>query len=163
MNSKRTIFAVIFVLINLAGFGVPAAHGAEEQDAGVTNSASSQSQPREKWLLRTDDTKLEVGVSSDQKLCIYELSGPDGWNWTSVPSVFPLLDRVDVAGTRITPAWTYSKGTIDKSDGVKLTVVFSNANPALELRSVWQAHEGPGPVHHSMFIVNKSGKGSDDP
>ena len=69
----------------------------------------AQSQPREKWILRTDDTKLALGVSSDQKLCIYELSGPDGWNWTTVPSVLPLMDRVDVAGVRITPAWTYSE------------------------------------------------------
>ena len=28
----------------------------------------------------------------------------------------------------------------------------------MELRTVWQAHEGPGPVHLAMFIVNKSDK-----
>jgi hypothetical protein len=155
MKSRRTLSVVIFVLMNLASAEVAVANGLA-RDVGGTNPASSQSEPREKWGLRTGDTKLEVGVSSDQKLCIYELSGPDGWNWTSVPSVFPLLDRVDVAGKQITPAWTYSNGTIDKSDGVKLTVVFTSANPSLELRSVWQAHEGPGPVHHSMFIINKS-------
>ena len=116
------------------------------------------SPPREKWILHTADTRLAVGVSSDQKLCIYEFSGPDGWNWTKVPSVIPLLDRVEVAGAPVTPAWTYSQGSVDKSDGVKLTVVFTCADPALELRSVWQAHEGPGPVHLSMFIVNKSDK-----
>ena len=116
------------------------------------------SPPREKWILHTSDTRLAVGVSSDQNLCIYEFSGPDGWNWTKVPSVFPLLDRVEVAGAPVTPAWTYRQGTMDGSDGVKLTVVFTCADPALELRSVWQAHEGPGPVHLSMFIVNKSDK-----
>ena len=47
---------------------------------------------------------------------------------------------------------------MDKSDGVTLTVIFTCANPALELRTVWQAHEGPGPVHLAMFIVNKSDK-----
>jgi hypothetical protein len=117
-----------------------------------------ESAPREKWILHTDDTRLAVGVSSDQKLCIYEFSGPDGWNWTKAPSVIPLLDRVEVAGARVTPAWTYRQGTVDKSDGVKLTVVFTCADPALELRSVWQAYEGPGPVHLSMFIINKSDK-----
>jgi len=130
--------------MSCVGAVVPITHGAEQ---GVAE-----------WILRTDDTRLAVGVRSDQKLCIYELSGSDGWNWTTVPSVFPLLDRVDVAGSRITPAWTYSKGTVDKSDGVRLTVVFTCANPALELKSVWQAHEGPGPVHLSMFIVNRSDK-----
>ena len=45
---------------------------------------------------------------------------------------------------------------VDRSEGVKLTIVFTCASPAMELRSVWQAYEGPGPVHHSMFIANKS-------
>ncbi len=65
---------------------------------------------------------------------------------------------MEVAGAPVIPAWTYRQGSVDKSDGVKLTVVFTCAYPALELRSVWQAYEGPGPVHLSMFIVNKSDK-----
>jgi len=83
MKSKRTLSVVMFVLMNLASAEVAVANGLA-QDVGGTSSASSQSEPREKWGLRTGDTKLQVGVSSDQKLCIYELSGPDGWNWTSV-------------------------------------------------------------------------------
>jgi hypothetical protein len=154
MKNKGTMLALVFVLMNLCSGGIAVARGAE-QDLG---RIGSQSKPREKWVLRTDDTRLVVGVSSDQKLCIYELSGPDGWNWTRTPSVFPLLDRVDVAGKQITPAWTFSNGTVDNGDGQKLTIVFTSANPALELRSIWQAHNGPGPVHHSMFIVNKSDK-----
>ena len=138
--------------------GSPAAAGEPTALPAVVLPKEAQSQPREKWMLRTDDTGLSVGVGADQKPYIYELSGPDGWNWTTKPSVLPLLDRVDVAGARTTPAWTYSKGIVDKSDGVKLTLVFTCADPALELRSVWHAHNGPGPVHLSMFIVNKSDK-----
>ncbi len=130
--------------------------------AGVLGAAGEvkegQPRPLQKWILRTDDTTLEVGVSSEQKLCIYQLSSPAGWNWATEPSVFPLLDRVDVAGVQITPEWKFSKADLDKSDGVKLTVVFTCANPALELKSVWQAQQGPGPVHLAMFIVNKSDK-----
>ena len=151
--ATRTLFPAMLaalVVWSLAGLGEPTVLLAAEQ--------AQASPPREKWILHTADTRLAVGVSSDQKLCIYELSGPDGWNWTKVPSVFPLLDRVEVAGTPVTPAWTYRQGNVDKSDGVKLTVVFTCADPALELRSVWQAYEGPGPVHLSMFIVNKSDK-----
>jgi hypothetical protein len=125
---------------------------------GLNAAQPSDEAAREKWVLRTDDTELVLGVSADQKLCIYQFSGPDGWNWTEVPSVLPLLDRVEVAGARINPAWTYREGTVDAKDGVTLTIVFTCANPALELRTVWQTHEGPGPVHLSMFIVNKSDK-----
>ena len=85
---------------------------ADEPRCGTALAGRTVGAAREgtSFVLRTDDTRLAVGVSSDQKLCIYELSGPDGWNWTTVPSVFPLLDRVDVDGVQISPAWTYSQG-----------------------------------------------------
>ena len=44
-------------------------------------------------------------MNTEHQLCLDELRGPDGWNWTATPSVFPLLDRVTVAGTQITPLW----------------------------------------------------------
>ena len=147
----RRFFLAILVALVLHCAGDPTA---------ILAAASDQppSQAREQWTLRTDDTRLTIGVSPDQKLCIYELRGPDGWNWTARPSIFSLLSRVDVAGQRITPAWTYNKATVDRSDGVAVTLVFACANPALELRLVWQAHQGPGPVHLAISIVNRSGK-----
>jgi len=112
----------------------------------------------ERWILHTDDTTVELGVSRDQKLCLYRLSGRAGWNWTKVPSVIPLIDRVSLDGALITPAWTYSKGIVDRSEGVQAILVFMCANPALELKTVWRADKGPGPVHVSMFIANRSKK-----
>lgn len=129
-----------------------------EVSAATAVTSASINPPQEKWLLRTDDTRLEVGISSDQKLCIYQLNGPDGWNWTPVPSVLPLLGRVDVDGAHLTPVWKYRKATVDNSDGVTLTMVFTSADPALELRTVWHAHKGPGPVRVAMFIANQSDK-----
>ena len=114
--------------------------------------------PQEKWILQTDDTRLSVGVGSDQKLYIYELSGPNGWNWTTVPSIFPLVDSVEIDGKQISPEWKYSKGTVKKTDGISLTLIFTCKNPDMELRSVWEAFKGSGPVRLSMFIVNKSDK-----
>jgi len=152
MANRFTIGLVIFSLCVATAYVEPVSLPAAEPQLNV------DPQPREKWILRTADTKLVVGISPDQKLCIYELSGPSGWNWTAVPSPFPLLGRVDVAGTQISPELTYSKGSVKKNDGVTLTIVFTCANPALELRSVWQAHAGPGPVHLSMFVVNRSNK-----
>ena len=110
------------------------------------------------YVLRTDDTTLALSVNADQKLLIRELSGPDGWNWTTDPSVFPLLERVDVAGAQASPVWTHRSSdlTKDNGDGVTLTMVFTCADPALELKLDWQARRGPGPVHLAMFITNKS-------
>lgn len=129
----------------------------------AADSQGAKSEPRAEgtsFVLRTDDTTLAVSVNADQKLLIRELSGPDGWNWTADPSVFPLLERVDVAGVQISPAWAHTSSDLTKNNsaGVTLTMVFTCADPALELKLVWQARSGPGPVHLAMVITNTSNK-----
>ena len=150
----------IHLLLVAAALILPATPSSSQTPAAnaVGGSAQVKVGQQEKWLLRTDDTTLEVGVGPDQRLCFFRLSGRGGWNWTTVPSVFPLIDRVDVAGTRISPAWVFSKGVVNTTQGNQVTIVFTCANPALELRSIWKARKGPGPVHVSMSIANKSDK-----
>jgi hypothetical protein len=46
---------------------------------------------------------------------------------------------------------------LDCSDGRKLTLRMASSDPALELRSVWHARPGRGPVRHWMFLANHSG------
>lgn len=111
------------------------------------------------WTLQTDDTKLVIGVDASQKLCIYELSNPEtGWNWTKSTSVFQFTDSVYINNTSVKMDWVYQSGKIDESDGTELSITFTNANPSMELKSVWQARKGLGPVRHTMFIKNTSGK-----
>lgn len=110
-----------------------------------------------RWTLNTADTKLTLGVSADQSFRIQELCGPDGWNWTATASSIPLVGRIDVAGNQVVPKWRFSGATVERTAGVKVTVIFVNVDPAMELKSVWHAHDGPGPVRHAMFIANKSG------
>ncbi len=123
---------------------------------------SAESQPvepaetKQAWTLHTDDTTLTLCISADQKLTVEQLSSPAGWNWTETPSEFPLLDRVEVAGTSVIPGWVFGGATVEETDGKKLTLVFHAAEPSLECRSIWHARPGPGPIHLSMDIVNKS-------
>ena len=124
--------------------------------APVTATAGTDAARR--WTLNTADTKLTLGVGADQSLCIHELRDPDGWNWTASDSPIPLVGRIDVAGTRVVPKWVFHDAVIENGDGMKLSITFANADPAMELKSVWHAHQGPGPIHHAMFITNKSGK-----
>ncbi len=118
--------------------------------------AAGSASPR--WTLNTVDTRLTLGVGPDQAMRIYELCGPDGWNWTAAALPVPLVGRIDVAGTQVAPKWVYREAVVEHRDGMKVTITFTNANPAMELKSVWHAHAGPGPVRHAMFIANKSGK-----
>ena len=125
---------------------------AEPAEPVVPSSASVT------WTLSTADTKLTLGVDKDQQLAIYELSSPAvAWNWTARPSRFPLISRVDSGGVQYAPHWVYRDATVDSSDGRKVTIRFANDQPAMELKSVWHARPGRGPVRHTMFITNKAG------
>jgi hypothetical protein len=109
------------------------------------------------WTLRTDDTKLTIGVGKDQQMYLVDLSNPAaGWNWATAPSPFPLLSRADAGGARHAVQWVYQEGTVDSSDGHKVTIRFTSSQPAMELKSVWHARPGRGPVRHTMFLKNNT-------
>jgi hypothetical protein len=109
----------------------------------------------EAWTLATDDTRLTVGVTADHKLCLFELASlATGWNWTAAPSAIPLLEQVDMAAVQYRPDWVYQDGTVDPGEGTKVTLRFTSQQPPLELKSVWHARSGPGPIRHTMFISN---------
>ncbi len=95
-------------------------------------------------------------VNAENQLSIYQLSSLSGWNWTSEPSVFSFVARVDIDGVAHTPRWTYRTGIEDRKNGNTVTLVFTSANPDLKLTSIWQARHGPGPIRHTMFITNKT-------
>ena len=68
------------------------------------------------------------------------------------------MSRAGIGGVLRDLRWTYKDAQVEAGDGRKLTVRFACAEPALELRSVWHARKGPGPVRHAMFVTNRSGK-----
>jgi hypothetical protein len=106
------------------------------------------------WTLRTADTTLGLGVRSDGKLYVCTLASPAGWNWAKTPSLFPLVSRAEVGGAQRSLNWSFQKATEDQRDGSQVAITFTNADPALELASIWQARRGPGPVRHTMTIKN---------
>ncbi|MBM4043261.1 MAG: alpha-galactosidase, partial [Planctomycetes bacterium] len=88
-----------------------------------------------------------------------ELSNPAaGWNWTAEGSAFALLAKAAVGGAEQELKWRFKDGALDKSDGQKLALRFACNGLPLELRSVWWARPGRGPVHHALQIANKSDK-----
>lgn len=138
---------LLAVVMNIAGKAAEEVPWATELKVG---------EPLQAWTLATDDTQLTVGVSTDHKLCLFELSSREtGWNWTTSRSALPLVRRADMAGIQYRPDWVYRAGTVDRSDGTQVTIRFTSRDPALELESVWHARSGPGPIRHTMFIRNR--------
>ncbi|MCX6923872.1 MAG: NPCBM/NEW2 domain-containing protein [Verrucomicrobia bacterium] len=123
--------------------------------AGANQTAAANRSLVE-WTLATADTTLVIGVGSDRKPYLYELRSPAGWNWTATPSPLPLVSRVHVGDSQHTLNWAYQTATEDRRDGTSVTLTLTNAEPALELTSSWQARQGPGPVRHTLTIKNRS-------
>ena len=133
-----------------AAFGVAIGAQAAEPAVGVLSKDTA-------WTLKTDDTHLELMVR-DNKPFITVLKNPaQGWNWTPTPSEVPLLGQVVVGGRPRPMTWSFREAsTAADTNGTTLTLRFTSAEPVLELKSVWRARLGVGPVEHQPTIRNDS-------
>jgi hypothetical protein len=122
-------------------------------------TASSFAQQQSKWTLATQDTRVVLTLDKLNRLSVAELSSlSNKWNWTKKPSVFPLLQKVRIDSVDQKIKWIFQKAAVTKDKGTKVTLTFASAKPNLELRSVWEAKSGPGPIRHTVYLKNRSGK-----
>ncbi len=109
------------------------------------------------WSLATDDTHLTLGVTAQDELVVRELSCPAvGQNWISNPTRFEFLSEVDIGGESQQLQWKFVDAQVDDDDGQILALRFSCDDPLLEAVCEWHAGQGPGPIHQSMHIKNRS-------
>ena len=138
--------------------------GIDPAAARETRSLRLEAAPRpaagaiaQSWTLATDDTRLTLGVTAASELVVRELCCPaTGWNWIANPVAFGLLPQVEAAGKPQALRWRFVGAAVEERDGRNLSLRFACADPALEVVSRWNARPGPGPVHHSMFVTNRS-------
>ena len=124
---------------------------------GLVMSACAAEPPKDTtWALSTDDTLLTVTVANGT-IAIVGLSDPGrAWNWVTAPAPVPMPGVL--AGDQPKPLrWEFRGTTEEKTRGHQVTLRFACAEPALELRSVWQSMPGPGPVENWVTVENKSG------
>jgi alpha-galactosidase len=115
--------------------------------AGAACGASST------WQLATDDTRIALGVVGDQPV-ITRLECPsDGHNWAAAPMAVPLMAHAWVGGVEHPTAWRFREGVQDRRAGT-VCLVFASDDPKLELRSIWRARPGRGPVERWVEIRN---------
>ncbi len=107
------------------------------------------------WELATADTRIEIDVLDDQ-IAIRRLEAVHAaQNWAGAPMRLPLMAKLWLNGREIAPVWKYARGAQDRDAGT-LTLEFSCAQPALNLRSIWRARPGRGPIEHWIEIENRS-------
>jgi alpha-galactosidase len=122
---------------------------------GVTGLQRSSAEETE-WTLSTKDTEIKIGLlqGAPAILELHAVGRP--WEWVQTPNVDELPASVVQSGVVTKLNWTYSGATQDEQHRL-LTLSFKNSSPALELRSVWKATAGLGPVEHWMVFKNNSG------
>ncbi|HTL18384.1 MAG TPA: alpha-galactosidase, partial [Patescibacteria group bacterium] len=114
-------------------------------------------QARDQWLLKTGDTRLTVEVKADQLTIVSLSSAGSAGSWVNQPVVVPLPHDVLVSNSRQALHWKFS-GTASGGAKGETMLKFVSDGPALELFSIWQAQDGPGPIEHHFELVNRSGQ-----
>jgi hypothetical protein len=117
---------------------------------------SFASDNQDSWRLSTDDTVVIVAVQQGVPVVTMLGQSKGESNWLLAPAPDTLLPLVTLQGHSISTKWQYKGGTLD-TQTAQLTLRFENDAPALELRSIWRARPGRGPIEHWLTITNNSG------
>ena len=155
-NLTNTGVCLLAFAVQTSPLGAAPADAPVTQSQGAPRPAETTPGATARWKLQTADTTLLIGLGPDHRPTVLELSSPAGWNWTATPSPFPLVSQAVVAGAARALDWAFHRATEEKTDGTKIVLLFTNADPALELTSIWHARSGPGPVRHTMSIRNRA-------
>ena len=126
------------------------------QGAELPKGSSHLKSKNTAWTLSTDDTELTLAVASNTISLTSLRNSAQKWNWLPAPSQVP-MPGAQTGKNYQTLNWEFREAGEDWTNGHQVTLRFTCAKPALELKSVWRAQPGPGPVENGMTIANKSG------
>jgi len=145
---KNTLFILLLITFNVgAVYGV---------DATCPQRSSDMLQR----VLETDDTCVKLAFAQDAILLKQLSAGQGGWNWSGQGVPLPLLEQYRLAEVHRLPQWKLISVTQESSrHGEIVTAVFVDTDAKLKLRSIWTAYRGPGPVEHTVEVINE---GKDD-
>lgn len=109
------------------------------------------------WSLHTEDTEIRLSVVESHPVIMHLASRADERNWLGAPAPLLLTDKVRAGEKTFALAWRFEQAKLAPQDG-RLTLCFTNEQPGLALRSLWQARPGHGPIEHRLEIENRSGQ-----
>ncbi len=107
------------------------------------------------WTLATEDTEVSV-TATEHGIGLVGLRNPGrAWNWIAAPCPVPMpsLDGAHKGGAVL---WQFRGATEEAKHGRQVTLRFTCDHPAMELKSVWRALPGPGPVENEVTVENRS-------
>jgi alpha-galactosidase len=110
------------------------------------------------WALATSTTEIRLGIRDGKTALLALHAAGSPWEWLQTADAEDLPGSVRQGNVPLDLHWAYTRA-VETYDGNRrtLTLYFSNDSPRLELKSVWQAVAGPGPVEHWVVLRNASG------
>src|SRR5690348_4618102 len=112
---------------------------------------------QEQWTLTTRDTSLTLAVNANQPTVTSLSSAGGAPKWVQKPVPVALPDHVFRQGQVRQLHWKFTGGVRTPAEGA-VTLPFRCEDPKLELLSIWQCQDGPGPIEHHFELVNRSGQ-----
>ncbi len=107
------------------------------------------------WDLSTADTAVTITASEGRIILRALRNAAGGHDWARGGASFPLLEKAWVGGKEIEVHWDFRGASVDRPTAA-VVLTFDCPRPELELRSIWRARPGAGPVEHRVEIVNRS-------
>lgn len=108
-------------------------------------------------VVATGDTELRVEAGDDTLRLLGLRSLPAGTDWTAgsaSAAPVPLIPSIEMDGRTLPVRWRLVEQHTEPKEHETI-FRFVCLRPALELRSIWRAHPGPGPVEHTILIANR--------
>jgi alpha-galactosidase len=107
------------------------------------------------WKLTTADTQAVIEVRNNAPIITRLENVAEGHNWADGGLRIPLMAKVAVGGQERPMTWVFVHGEEDRAHGT-LTLLFTNAEPKVALKSIWRARSGRGPIEHWVEIENRT-------
>ena len=133
VSSIATVCSFSVIATVPASNGVSAVNGSQRVQLSNFSTAA---------FLQTDDTAVSIVVQAN-RIFLYSMKHRhQGWEWLPAPSEVPLASPVGGA------SWTFV-GSNETDTQLSLTFRTSS----LEMRSIWIARHGPGPVENWVEVA----------
>ncbi|MCY3023353.1 MAG: alpha-galactosidase [Planctomycetota bacterium] len=122
--------------------------------------ALGAAEPESRITVSSEDTIVQVEARANALAITSLKCSQTGFDWIAAnaePLPLPLIQSVEVDGKAVPLRWQFKQATVTEGPPKQHVLVFVAENPPLELRSIWTAAPGPGPVEHSITIKNTGG------
>jgi len=104
--------------------------------------------------LSSQDTQAIVGIAGGGPAILSLRCRATGTEWVARQVGLPLVEFAEEKAGTTALRWRFDASSTSRRNGTTVTMRFLSEPRLLELRSIWEARPGPGPLSHHVEIRN---------